>query len=810
MPRKRLRTSLTDGTKFTVTAEMVGGVGYNFGPIEKFLSDARDDAGAGIPDGFNFAAIMSPQNPGGAANIDPSDVLARMDAANLLDNVDFVPHISCKDHNSDAIISSLAGFAARGVESVLVLTGDKPVSAQKVFELDSVTLLQLIQKTNYQASLKASPGRWDSTKQFFAGAAVSPFKYTEASQILQYYKMEKKITCGAGFLVTQVGWDWKKSIELMRYLHENNLDVPVIGNVYFLTTATPAPRLMHTGKLPGCFVSDALMDRLKSENIDRHIARAAQQVAMYKAIGARGVDVGGVGDYGTFTKILNAAAQIGDDWERYKDNLCWPADETFYLYDDDGNRVALSGSKKKFRQRCFNFMHRLILDPAHAGFKMFRWIMRLAGTEKQQGFIYKTFNAFEKAFKYAAFDCEECGDCYLPENFGYCSIGLCEKGMANPPCGDSTVDGQCGNNTDKPCVAELIYQAASTEQDGREQLRTALNKPRDPALRHTSSVLNYLFGRDHTKSSPLITIGEAMHAAVPKINKVMKELDELSDAGGPLNYIKALIGNQAGEGADYILVNIDALGDGDAARTTAVMTEYIRLIAAWGKGTPPCIDSAVDESLVAGLKEWYAADGNPAAPLVSCATPSALDAAMPLRGQYDFAVMVLLTDGAGQSDGAATIDAMHAQAVSIYQKARQYGFEPGQIFFTSNVTPLASDKSTGTEHCSDTYITFEAIRKIRGDRRLKGTHFALPVAWCAVKLPDRTVGICRAYVAKAMEYGLDSAVTDVGRHYGESPADVGLEELVDAFARMDGSVGRNETATTLMDRFCAATAKPKK
>jgi methylenetetrahydrofolate reductase (NADPH) len=43
--------------------------------------------------------------------------------------------------------------------------------------------------------------------------------------------MEKKIACGAKFLITQVGWDWKKSVELMRYLKENHIYIPVLGNV---------------------------------------------------------------------------------------------------------------------------------------------------------------------------------------------------------------------------------------------------------------------------------------------------------------------------------------------------------------------------------------------------------------------------------------------------------------------------------------------------------------------------------------------------------------------------------------------------
>ena len=61
---------------------------------------------------------------------------------------------------------------------------------------------------------------------------MSPFKYNEESQMQQYFKMEKKIASGAKFLITQVGWDWKKSIELMKYLKDAQLDIPVVGNVY--------------------------------------------------------------------------------------------------------------------------------------------------------------------------------------------------------------------------------------------------------------------------------------------------------------------------------------------------------------------------------------------------------------------------------------------------------------------------------------------------------------------------------------------------------------------------------------------------
>ena len=140
----------------------------------------------------------------------------------------------------------------------------------------------------------------------------------------QYYKMEKKIACGAEFLITQVGWDWRKSLELFTYLKEAGLTTPVLGNVYLLSTLTPAPRLMHDGKLPGCFVSDELLAKVQSEKIDDHLERAAQQVALYRALGAAGVDIGGVPDFEMFLRILHRAAEIGSAWEQFKDNLSWP------------------------------------------------------------------------------------------------------------------------------------------------------------------------------------------------------------------------------------------------------------------------------------------------------------------------------------------------------------------------------------------------------------------------------------------------------------------------------------------------------
>ena len=829
MEHNSLGRKLRQGSGLLVLAELVGGPGFSFAPIERFLQayqGAAKDGGAVLPEGFDFAAITLPQNPGGVANLEPAAIVSILEANHLLDGLDVVPHISCKDANADAIVSSLVGFRKAGVTSVLALTGDKPVAAKGVFELESLGLLRLIRKMNHDAYLCAKPDALASVHQFVPGAAVSPFKYTEATQMQQYYKMEKKVRCGAAFLITQVGWDWRKSLELFTYLRAGAnddspiLDVPVIGNVYLLSTMTPAPRLMHDIKLPGCFVSDELLAKVYSEKLDDHIERAAQQVAMYKAMGAAGVDIGGVQDFAMFTRIVKRAGEIGADWEPFKDNLCWPARDAFYLYDDSGRAVPLSQPRPTLGKRFFDFSHRAFLDPEGVGFHAFRKTMGFLGADKSEGLVYKLFNATEKAFKYTLFDCEECGDCFLPENFGVCTMGSCEKGIDNAPCGDATVDGCCGNNLRQVCVGNRIYEAAASEKGGRERLRAAINPRRNPALQHSSSILNYLFGRDHTMKNALISIGEAVHASIPKTGQIMRRLQDLGpDAyakpSPELDYIRALIESQAADGADYIAVNLDAFGEDDPKLAVKMMIEYTRLVRRWGDGVPVCIDSSNDDVLEAGLKDWYAAGANHHSPvkppLINSVKVYTMDRILPLKRQYDFSVIALLVseDKPTGPGGSHSVDELCALAHRIFDEAAgRYGFKPEQIFFDSTVFPLAIDMPMEPGVPGYTYRTFETIRKIKSDPKFKGAHFSLGVSNSVRDLPGRKIGVCRAYVAKAMEYGLDAGIVNTAHKYGSVEPDPALLELVDAFARLDGSLDKTGKAMELMGKFCQENRKP--
>jgi hypothetical protein len=441
--------------------------------------------------------------------------------------------------------------------------------------------------------------------------------------------------------------------------------------------------------------------------------------------------------------------------------------------------------------------------------------MAVLGTEKGEGAVYKLFTAHEGAFKYLVFDCEGCGDCYLPENFGLCTIGGCEKGMDNAPCGDATADGKCGNNPEQVCIGELIYNAAASKEQGIEKLRQTINKPRIKALERTSSILNYLFGRDHTMKNAIISIGESIHASIPKTGQIMRQLSQLGpDAytkpSGPLNYIKALIESQAHDNADYIAVNVDVFGEDDPQSAVNMMREYMKLVRKWGNGVPVCIDSGNNDVLIAGLKEWLNTSQKIKQPLINSIKVYTMDKFLPLKKDYDYAFIgLLITEEKPTGPGGSySVSELFYLAQRIFDKAvGQFGFKPSEIFLDSTVFPLAIDMPMEPNVPGYTYRAFETIKKIKTDATLKNAHCSLGISNSVRDLPGRRIGVCRAYLAKAMEYGLDAGIVNVAHHYGQVPPDPDLVELVDAYAKMNGSTQATNRAMTLMAKFCQENRK---
>jgi cobalamin-dependent methionine synthase I len=240
------------------------------------------------------------------------------------------------------------------------------------------------------------------------------------------------------------------------------------------------------------------------------------------------------------------------------------------------------------------------------------------------------------------------------------------------------------------------------------------------------------------------------------------------------------------------------------------MTEYVRLIHKWGQGVPICIDSSDNDVLISGLKQWYETDQPVKQPLINSVKVYTMDQILPLKKDFDFAVIGLLVseDAPTGAGGSHSVEELYCLAKQIFDKAvGEYGFKPGDIFFDSTVFPLAIDMPMEPNVPGYTYRAFETIKKIKSDAKMKGVHCSLGVSNSVRDLPGRRIGICRAYVAKAMEYGLDVAIVNVAHHYGSVEPDQELLGLVDAYAKMDGSAERMNKSMELMGRFCRENRK---
>ncbi len=315
--------------------------------------------------------------------------------------------------------------------------------------------------------------------------------------------------------------------------------------------------------------------------------------------------------------------------------------------------------------------------------------------------------------------------------------------------------------------------------------------------------------------NPLITIGESIHASIPKTAAIMKQLAQLGSGAytkqtEQLNYIKSLIESQAADGANYIAVNLDAFGEDEPQLCVDMMVEYVGFVRKWGNGAAVCIDSSDNDVLKAGLKEWYNTDEKVKKPLINSVKVYTTDRILPLKKDYDFAFIGLLVseEASVGPGGSHSVDELYSIAKRIFDEAvGEYGFNPGEIFFDSTVFPLAIDMPMEPNVPGFTYRAFETIKKIKSDPKMKDVHCSLGVSNCARDLPGRKIGICRAYVAKAIEYGLDAAIVNVGHHYGMVEPDAELLELVDAYAKMDGSAERLNIAMELMGKFCRENRK---
>ncbi|MEC8841303.1 MAG: methylenetetrahydrofolate reductase C-terminal domain-containing protein, partial [Candidatus Poribacteria bacterium] len=296
----------------------------------------------------------------------------------------------------------------------------------------------------------------------------------------------------------------------------SGLHVSVLANVYVLSLT--AARFFHTNNIPGVTVTDDLLALIEKQvgSSDKgktfFLEFAAKQCAIAKGLGFRGVYLGGHLKASDYKRVLEIADQFGeDDWQDFAKEICFSQTDEFYFFEPD---IATKLSSTEINREYLHSKHlkasQVSRQKVPLGYKINRTIHDIAFKKGTVGFglgekisraierknkgAQKIFHGLEQTFKIAAFDCQDCGDCSLPDIAFLCPESQCVKNQRNGPCG-GTKQGKCEVG-EKECIWSLAYDRLKA-YDQEEPMLDGPVVFRNGALKGTSAWINTFLGRDH-------------------------------------------------------------------------------------------------------------------------------------------------------------------------------------------------------------------------------------------------------------------------------------------------------------------------
>lgn len=171
--------------------------------------------------------------------------------------IDAMPHICCRDKNTNAIRSTLIGAHIENIRNVLAITGDPVSDASKVqtksvFNLNSFKLIELINDMNTEV--------FKEDGMLIGGALNLNVRNKEA----EFNRMMKKIEKGANFFLTQPIYD-DDAIEFLKVIKER-VDIKILAGVLPIVSYRNA--MFLNNELPGVTIPEKYINMF-SENMTK-------------------------------------------------------------------------------------------------------------------------------------------------------------------------------------------------------------------------------------------------------------------------------------------------------------------------------------------------------------------------------------------------------------------------------------------------------------------------------------------------------------------------------------------------------------
>jgi len=323
---------------------------------------------------------------------------------------------------------------------------------------------------------------------------------------MQYYKLHRKVAAGADFVITQLGFDARKFHELLQYMKQNRLDIPVLGNVFI--PSLKVVEMMHGGKLPGCHIPESLYEQIQWEarTADKgkkaRLIRAAKLLAVLKGLGYDGAHIGGPAlSFKNLDFVLSEAEKMESGWQDLIPDLTFIQPGAFHYFEKN-SETGLNTEKEKVRQvkkpslfSAYSFskrVHDAAFEPEGFLYDFCKKLCLALDETRLRG----PFSTFEYITKAALFGCHNCGDCTLERLAYLCPQSRCAKYLLNGACGGSH-DGWCEVYPGrKRCVYVLAYNRLKPYGLDKK-FKKGFISPRNWSLNDTSAWINFYRGLDN-------------------------------------------------------------------------------------------------------------------------------------------------------------------------------------------------------------------------------------------------------------------------------------------------------------------------
>ena len=343
----------------------------------------------------------------------------------------------------------------QGIQNLLLLSGDKLKQHHDGAE-NLALRSRYLESVNQVIAAKQHGG-------FYLGVAFNPFKYAEAERDAQYYKLQKKIQAGANFVITQLGFDVEALSRSQQFMQLHYPRIPVIACVMPLTFARA--RFMKKQKVAGIVLTSSMLNFLENEQqfnavqAEQNVyARCALQILICRHLGYAGIHLSACHKPEEQEKLQQAIvkyAGLSLAECRLRWDELWQTISTLDFQPEGANDHA-APREQVLKYKSMHMMHELFFSSKVAkGVGGLVFSSKIWNRPKADQALLST----EFITKHGIVGCESCGQCRLGETLYICPE-TCPKGLANGPCGGSSLD-RCEFG-DRECIHSVKARLAKS------------------------------------------------------------------------------------------------------------------------------------------------------------------------------------------------------------------------------------------------------------------------------------------------------------------------------------------------------------